>query len=285
MRRLARFMLGSMLALTLCGAHPTREITDRWREAEAAVTRGDWDLAGRLFTELEPLTDDPGLVAFNRGVIDYRRGNYRQAETHWRRALADAAVPPERRSNGLFNLADALVKQAGNSDAKQLQAAIECYELVLREATDDGLKSDAGHNLEVAKLLWAVAISRQPPKERDPGWENPETPERKEPPAPKPDPKKQEPPGPGDQETPAKQKTKAEPTKEKPAPGQEKKETTQQTPGSGSLKVINDDPTGPAITAEDANATLRRTADRLRRERQKLREESSQGERFRPNDW
>ena len=273
-----------LLAFALCAADPVRDLKDLLREAESAVSHGDWESAERLYAEAEPQTADPGLVAFNKGVILYHRGNYRQAEAHLRRSLADAAIEPTRRTRGLFNLGDCLVKQAGDSDAKQLQQAIECYELVLAESTDADLKADAIHNLELTKLLWAKAITKQPAKNRDPEWENPDKPEPKTPP---PSPKKEETqqPATGDSKSKPDAKTKAEISKEKADPAKDKKETTQKVPGSGSLKVLNDDITGPPLSAEDADTALKRVAERLRKERRKLREESSQGERFRPNDW
>lgn len=274
----------TLLALALCAADPVRDLKDLLREAESAVSLGNWELAERLYAEAEPQTADPGLVAFNKGVILYRRGNYRQAEAHLRRALGDAAIEPIRRTRGLFNLGDCLVKQAGDSDAKQLQQAIECYELVLVESADADLRADAVHNLELTKLLWAKAITKQPAKNRDPEWENPEKPEPKTPP---PSPKKDDgkEPETGDAKSKPDAKTKAEIGKEKADPAKDKKETTQQVPGAGSLKVLNDDIAGPPLTAEDADAALKRVAERLRKERRKIREESSQGERFRPNDW
>lgn len=270
-------------ALAVCGGQPPRSVGELMRDADAAVLRGDLETAESLYAEAEPLTADPGLVAFNKGVILFRRGQYRQAELHLRRSLADAAISPERRARGLFNLGDTLVKQAGDTDAKLLQTAIECYELVLREATDDGLKTDAAHNLELAKLLWAKAVAKQPAKQRDRDWENPETPEPKTPPPPKKEEGKE--PAVGDPKTKPDGKAKAEPTKEKVDSAKDKVETPQQVPGSGNLPVVNEDPTAGPVTTEDADAILKRTAARLQRERQKLREETSQGERFRPNDW
>src|SRR5437764_211914 len=42
-----------------------------------------------------------------------------------------------------------------------------------------GQPTDAGHNLEVAKLLWAKARAKRPPGERDPEWdESPQNPKR-----------------------------------------------------------------------------------------------------------
>ena len=272
-----------LTALLACGGQPVRTAADLMREADDAVSRGDLDAAEALYAEAEPLTADPGLVAFNKGVVLFRRGNFRQAELHWRRALADDAIPNERRARGLFNLGDALVKQAGVADAKMLQSAIACYELVGRESDDDGLKKDAAHNLELAKLLWAKAVAGQPPKDRDPNWENPDRQEPKQPPAPKKDDGKE--PGDADPGKKANSKDKIDPQKGKGElpKGKDTPETPKQVPGAGNLPVIN--PTGGPVTPEDADAILSKTAVRLLRERQKLRQDASQGERFRPNDW
>ncbi|WP_020469909.1 tetratricopeptide repeat protein [Zavarzinella formosa] len=279
-----RRILFMMAALVVAGGQPPRTVGELMREAEVAVGRGELDAAESLYAEAEPLTADPGLVAFNKGVVLFRRGNFRQAELHLRRALADAAIPPERRTKALFNLGDTLVKQAGDTNAKLLQTAIECYELVLRESTDDSLKTDTAHNLELAKLLWAAIISRQPPKDRDREFENPDKPEEKRPP---PSPKKEEgkEDAPGGPKTKPDQKEKSEPTKEKVESPKESQETTRKVPGSGNMPVLDDRAAAEPINTEDAEAILKRTAIRLQRERQKLREETSQGERFRPNDW
>lgn len=278
-----RRILFTMTALAVCGGQPVRTETDLLREADAAVARQDWAAAESLYAEVEPITADPGLVAFNKGVVLFRQKNYRQAELHWRRALADAAIPVERRARGLFNLGDALVKQAGAADAKTLQAAIECYDLVGRESEDAQLKTDAAHNLEVAKLLWAKAFAGQLPKDRDREWETPDREEPKQPPAPKRDDGKE--PANGDPGTKANSKDKIEQAKGKGDLPKDvaKQETPKTVPGAGNLPVINSD--GGPVAAEDVDATLAKTAARLQRERQKLREDASQGERFRPNDW
>src|SRR4029078_6442509 len=86
--------------------------------------------------------------------------------------LGDADIPPERRARSLYNLGNCLVRQAGETDVQLLQASIESYELALRGAADEGVRTDAGHNLEVAKLLWAKARAKRPPGERDPDWDD-----------------------------------------------------------------------------------------------------------------
>jgi hypothetical protein len=163
-----------------------------------------------------------------------------------------------------------------------LQTAIECYELVLRETTEEGIRSDAGHNLEVAKLLWAKARARRPPGERDTDWDEPMD-DRRMPP----DPNKQDNLG----------SDSVDDNSNKLEPGAKldigkgtnsgviPKETEKAMPGQGNLPVLPDTGEIPQLSREDAESALKRAAERLQRERYKLREEAVQGERPRANDW
>jgi tetratricopeptide (TPR) repeat protein len=273
----------AILAAGLVSAGPAEPPADLIREAGAAFERGDLDAAESLYSRAEERTADPGLVAFNKGAALYRRGDFRRAELCFRRALGDAEIPAERRGRGLYNLGNCLVRQAGETDVKLLQAAIDCYETALRESADEGVRSDAGHNLEVAKLLWAKARARRPASERDPEWDEPRPPK-----APPNDPSKQ-PENMGSDAT-AEGPKKADPSTrldigKGPDAGPAPKEIEKPTPGQGSLPVLPDTDKVESLAPDDARAVLKRTAERLQRERQKLREEAAQGERPRANDW
>ena len=136
------------LTVLLISAKPPRTNHDEIRQANAAFEEGEFETADLLYTRAEEWAVDPGLIAFNKANVLYRQGSDRRAELCYRRCLADKDVPAERRVRALYGLGNSLVRQAGESDIKLLQSAIECYELCLRSTTDDGLRSDAGHNLE-----------------------------------------------------------------------------------------------------------------------------------------
>jgi tetratricopeptide (TPR) repeat protein len=280
MKRSSQFLLAG-LGLALVAAGEPAAVVDRLREANDAFTRGDWEAAEGLYSQSEERVDDPGLVAFNKGSAHYRHGDYRRAEVCFRRSLGDAAIPAERRGRALYNLGNCLVREAGDTDVKTLQAAIECFELAARDAPDDGTRSDARHNLEVAKLLWAKARAKRPPGERDPEWDD--RPDTKRPPeGPKP-------PDPGSEGTDdGSRKGEAGAKLELgkgPEAGTVPKEAPKPAPGAGNLPVIEDKSQVTQQTPEDARAELKRATDRVQHERQKLREEAAQGDRPRAKDW
>jgi tetratricopeptide (TPR) repeat protein len=276
-------MLFSMVAVLLIGAGTPTTTDDLVRQANDAVERGDLDTAEHLYSQAEERAPDPGLIAFNKGTLLYHRADFRRAELSFRRSLGDAAIPPDRRARGLYNLGNCLVRQAGETDVRQLQSAIDCYEMVLRDSADEGLRSDAAHNLELAKLLWAKARARRPQGDRDPEWDEP-----KEPRQPPPDPTKP-PEGNGSDGTGDGPK-KLEPgpkldSGKGPGQGMVPKEAEKAAPGQGNLPVLPDTDDVRPIPLEDVWAELNRARQRLHRERQKLREEAAQGERPRANDW
>jgi tetratricopeptide (TPR) repeat protein len=272
----------ALLAIVLVSATPPAPPEDLIRKGNTAVEAGDLEGADAQYAQAEERTADPGLVAFNKAIVSFKRGDFRRAELGFRRALADGDIPADRRARGLYNLGTSLVRQAGETDVKQLQAAIECYELVLAETTDEGLRSDAGHNLELAKLLWAKARSRRPPGERDPDWEEPRDPKQPPPdPAKNPDDPANE--GNGDAKQPD-QGAKLDVGKGKDK-GVMPKETEKKAPGHGNLPVVPDKDQVESYAPDDARARLLQNVERIRKERLKLREEAGQGERPRANDW
>ena len=275
-------ILGAIVAISLVSAASPWDNDDLIRQADAAFERGDFEVADALYSRTEEWAADPGLVAFNKGNTLYRRGDDRRAELCFRRCLGDAAIAPERRSRSLYGLGNCLVRQAGESNVKSLQAAIECYETCLRSSNDEGLRSDAGHNVEIAKLLWARARAKRPPGERDPEWDDPREPK------PPPDPRTQPDDG-GPDHTGKGENTLDPSTKWDGGKGAQKgvqpQAIDQPTPGKGSLPVITDRDEVQSLSSEDAKAVLKHAVERLHRERQKLRQELSTGERPRANDW
>jgi tetratricopeptide (TPR) repeat protein len=272
----------SAVGLALVAAADPPSVVDQLRVGNDAFARGDWETAESAYAQAEERSPDPGLVEFNKGSALYRHGDFRRAELCFRRALGDADIPAERRGRALYNLGNCLVRQAGDTDVKTLQAAIECFERAARESPDQGVKTDAGHNLEVAKLLWARARAKRPPNERDPEWDDRPDPKRPPPDGPKP-------PDPGSEnngEGPKKFETGPKLDVGKgPEAGTMPKETDKAAPGAGNLPVLPDN--GEVKTMEPANvrAELKKAAERLQRERRKLREEAAQGDRPRPKDW
>ena len=273
----------AVIGVALVAAADPPSAADQFRAGNDAFARGDWEAAESLYAQAEERSPDPGLVAFNKGAALYRHGDFRRAELCFRRALGDADIPAERRGRALYNLGTCLVRQAGDTDVKTLQAAIECFERAVRASPDEGVRTDAGHNLEVAKLLWAKARAKRPPNERDPDWDN-DRPESKRPP---PDgPKPPDPGAEGNGDGPKKFETGPKLDVGKgPEAGAVQKETDKAAPGAGNLPVLPDTGQVESLAPDDARAVLKKTAERLQHERRKLREEAAQGDRPRPKDW
>jgi tetratricopeptide (TPR) repeat protein len=272
----------TVIGLALVAAADPPPVSDQVRAGNDAFARGDWETAEAQFAQAEERSPDPGLVAFNKGSSLYRHGDFRRAELCFRRSLGDADIPAERRGRVLYNLGNCLVRQAGDTDVKALQAAIECFERTVRESPDEGVRTDAGHNLEVAKLLWAKARAKRPPNERDPEWDDRPDPKRPPPEGPKPP----DPGAEGNGEGPRKLETGPKLDVGKgPEAGMIQKETDKTAPGAGNLPVLPDTGQVESLAPEDARKVLEKAAKRLQEERQKLRKEAAQGDRPRPKDW
>jgi tetratricopeptide (TPR) repeat protein len=183
MFRFRKHALAALLALALLSAAPLPSPDELIRQGNAAVERGEFGDALLSYQQAEERGSDPGLIAFNKANAYYQLSDYRRAENHFRMALDDAAISPERRPRALYNLGNCLVQQAGEKDLRMLRDAIRCYELCLEAVADTGLRSDAVHNLELAKLLWnkARAKSAKPPDPNsdEPPDTPPKTPEPK----------------------------------------------------------------------------------------------------------
>jgi tetratricopeptide (TPR) repeat protein len=266
--------------MLLLAAEPHEKAEALIRDAILAVDREQFPLADQLLSQAESRTSDPGLVAFNRGILLAQQKRFRDAEVQFRRSLEDSEIPLERRVRGWFNLGNTLVQQAGEENLAQLRSAIGCYENALdRLDSRHPLYSDLVHNLELAKMLWAKANARQP-QPKEPNEEPPERPEPKQ-----------------KQESLQQDEGKNEDMKSKQQEGKEKsdfvekkgdakaKETTEKkkTPGAGRLPVLKDDSQVQPISQDDTRRMLQRIADRLERERLNLRKEAAIG--IRDRDW
>ncbi len=276
-----------LLCVLLISAAPNAKPDDLIREGNQAVEKGEYEAALRLLQDAEERGTDPGLIAFNKATAYWHRGNYRDAENHYRMALDDTAAPVDRRSKGFFNLANCLVKQAGNSDLRLLREAIRYYEYCLDLATEDGLRKDAKHNLELAKLLWnkARAGSANPPTPNsDEPPDTPKQPESK----PKKDRDKSVEPGNKDGKESKKEidKTKVEKGSDVPEPKSDPHKTdAPPKPGPGRVPVIPDTDKLVPQSAEDTQAALREAETRLNEIRKQLRKFAAIPENPSGKDW
>jgi tetratricopeptide (TPR) repeat protein len=148
--------IGWMLVPAFLGS-AARHDAARWLlEGDEAYERGDYSSAADAYSNAELRTNDPGLVAFNKAAALYRLGRYGEAESYYERSLEDAG--DDRLPQALYNLANCLVHQAGDTDAGILERAIANYERCLRlEPKDSGLAEDARANLELTRALLARA--------------------------------------------------------------------------------------------------------------------------------
>jgi tetratricopeptide (TPR) repeat protein len=166
MRELALVWLAPLLGLGLLGSVPDSDALGLVRQGNAAFSWADYAAAVEFYTRAEEGSTDPGLVAFNKATALYRLRHYREAELHYRRCWEDAEGT--RLAHLLYSLGNAIVQQAGNSDAARLKQAIGLYELCLhQEGAEPSLLADARHNLELARLLLVKAAAGKGKNEQD----------------------------------------------------------------------------------------------------------------------
>ena len=274
-------LLVPVACLLLLAAGPGAE-DDLIRAANAAFLRGDAETADTLYSQAEERAGDPGLVAFNRAVVLFQRGEFRDAELHYMRVLEDKACPPDRAARAWFNRGTCLLRRGGSPIV--YRSAVACFDRCLESpAADEPLKADARHNLELAKLLWFEANKVAPKKE---------TPNEPPPPDVEPPPSKS-----NDTEnngTTDKVDLKGGPngTQAQPqpvmgkAPNAAATPTNAQTAGNNStLPVLKDDTPLQQLSPEDAREYLRRTAARLRRDRETMNKTLSGTDRPGVRDW
>jgi tetratricopeptide (TPR) repeat protein len=253
-------MLAAALAVS-AGPSPSESPEELIRLGNAAYLRGDLDAADQFYKAAAERTQDPGLVAFNRAAVAVQKGEVREAELNYLRALDDRAAPPDRRAKALYNRGVCLLARGGSAGV--YRSAIACFEQSLDLfPADDPLAADARHNLELAKLLWgkARAAEKTPPKPSD------LPPDVPEPPPPKSDEGTgqepgSEPSGPGGQPGVRPEAAHGLP------PGGKPRETNQKAPGPGSLPVVLDADRPQPLSPEDTRAILQQIAERLERDR------------------
>lgn len=250
------------------------------RNGNAAFARGEYARALELFSQAEGQTTDPGLVAFNKAAALYQFGRFREAELHYRRCREDASGT--RLARLLYGLGNCLVQQGATGDAGQLDQAIRSYEecLTLGDADDD-LKTDARHNLEVAKQL----RSQRPPggQQSNPPDDSPKSQQER--------PDGRSPDGQTGEDEPngkspfAKGKAVSLPA-EKRRPGTKATPVDQSPPpGKGNLPPVPDQDELARLSPEDAREHLRQSALRIAQELREHRRRSLLAPARRIPDW
>lgn len=255
----------------LVAAAPNNEATpeELIRQANASFLRGDIDDADRLYAAAEEKTTDPGLVAFNRAAVLFQQGEYRNAELHYARVLDDAACPVDRAARAWYNRGTCLLRRGVS--AAVYRSAIACLERCLEStAADEPLKADARHNLELAKILWNDA--RKATSKPDTPNENPPPEDPQNNPPPKPSGSDEQPGAPetGDGSNSG---TNPKPvTQQSMMPSNGAKNNPTANPGNApNLQPLQDSNIPQPLSPEDTREHLRRTAERIKKDKQNLR--------------
>jgi len=147
-------------AVSSYAAEPTPH--DLVAQANKALTGGDTVKALHLYDEAEKLLPDSPQIAYNRGVAQYRKGDYEKATELFTKALAtrDLSLDAKARFNlGNCAYASALKMQSDLPKAiDKLGEAIVRYREALEANPDD---MDARANIERAQLLIKDLIDKE----------------------------------------------------------------------------------------------------------------------------
>jgi hypothetical protein len=279
-------LLIPIAAVLLVSAAPAVDVTELLRQGNAAFAREDYVAAVTAFTQVEDLTDDPGLVAYDKAAALYRmalqpenvrqRGRLlRESEQSYRHALEDATG--SRRWAALYGLGNSLVQQHQGRGVKTLFDAIACYEQVLAGDAEPQLKEDARHNLELAKLLWAE--DRKPPDSQD---KPPNDPNESDPPKPRDPPTTR--PNQGSEAGMGTPDPHGQRVQAQASPGQQPIQVDQAPPGAKSLPPVpeTDEQT---LSPDDAKEHLRRAIEEIRREKQEYQRRAAKPPARGVKDW
>jgi tetratricopeptide (TPR) repeat protein len=278
--------------LLLAAAAPLEsDAEDLIRRANAAFERDDLAEAERLYQSAEVLTNDPGLVAFNRAAVLFHRAQaaqpdlYAEAAKYFSWALNDAACPPERAARAWYNRGTCLMRQPG-ATATVYRSSIACLERCLDSASaDPPLRANAAYNLKLAKLLWNEARKREK-KEDNPNRDLPAEDPRSENPPESPmgiDPRAMSPEtgdGTAGVESSRVLGQHAATATMKGAQG-----LSPMPAATGQLRPFDDLGDARSLTPEETREKLRRTAERLRRDQQIMRTTLYGSERPGLHDW
>jgi tetratricopeptide (TPR) repeat protein len=236
---------------------------ERLREAEAALARGDEEAAEREFRAALAHTDDPGYVAYNLGVLAAKREDWRTAELWFNRTLDDDMIPEGRAARAWYNRGLVLLRAGKRSEV--YLAAMESFERCLENPSCVGaLRSDAAHNLEIAKRLWFVL--RQEEKARPPKPNTPTPPTRTPDPTPP-----MAPPMPPPMTTPSVVENATAPLVKSDGPTDPATSPSDRAtkPDAGLQPVLTDAADFPPRTPEEARAALAKIASRLQKDRRR----------------
>lgn len=259
---MTRFLAGALSLVCVSASPPGVSPADWVRSGNIAFAQGDLALAEECYQRAAETTDDPGLVAYNRGCVALAAGDYRAAELLFLQASSDAAASMPRRVQAEYNRGVALVHRTDESHA--LRAACTAFEHVLAMLPPGhDLDPPARQNLELAKLLWAEAVAREnrsadstpPPLTNVP--------------APVESPMGT---APGGTAEPGSTSGDPDPNAPpEPANATDRGQTPQQTerlqPGAGTLPVVMDRLDAPPLSSADARIHLQRAAQRIQQDR------------------
>ncbi|HEY1187090.1 MAG TPA: hypothetical protein VGE74_05500 [Gemmata sp.] len=270
------------LVLLAAAAPQTETPDDLIRRANALFRDGDKAEADKRYAEAEERTRDPGLVAFNRGAVLFDQEKYGPAAEFYECALKDAACPADRAAKAWYNRGTCLLRLGGSWDT--YRRAVACFEHTLDSpATDERLRADARHNIELAKLLCAKEREKDENKKKSPNADVP--PEENNQPRQQPDQQ------PGGEQNSGEQTESGSATKsaggQAQQPGATKPTGTDQTaPGNNAaLEVLKDTDQVQPLSEKDARAHLAETAKRIKREQQALLRTLYGPERAAVKDW
>lgn len=241
-------LIFSLLAVS---ASPDVEL-EALRTGLAHLEAGENEAALRSFELAARLTDDPGIVAFDRGIALARLGRFRDAEVQFIRCLDDSEIPMERRARALYNRGVCLIDR---DDIAAIRMSIDCFAASRDISSDPQLTADAKFNLELAKLRWHAMKPRtsQAPTPNDGSYDDPSRPDSSN----------------GSADGRADTTTGTKPTTEK-AGGNPANPVTPRTPGAGTLPVLKDDSVLTPMSSEETQVYLEQLAERLRRQRQNV---------------
>ncbi|HLW63781.1 MAG TPA: hypothetical protein VKS79_00590 [Gemmataceae bacterium] len=267
-------LAGAAIALT--GAHQSERADDYERRAEAAFAAGQYSEADFLYSRAEDSSAEPGRTAFNHGIALFHLGRYRDAERLFRCSLEDASSSDEK-AKSRFNLGTSLLYASNGQDVNRLAEAMDCFRHCLTAASDESLRDDARHNLELSKQFWRRLRQNEPPPKEDEPQNNDSRPPDKEPNTPmnsSPEASNsnssgagQNPAGPAPTEGP------------KPIP------TNQQQPGAGHIPPIPESEQLKPLSPQEARELLQQAAERIARERKAMQKAATGNEPRSYPDW
>jgi tetratricopeptide (TPR) repeat protein len=266
-------LLAAPLLLAALAPAPARDPEVLLREGSAAYERGDFAAAVALFEKAQVRATDPPLVAFNLACARYQLAIAEDGSTaqfHVAAQLFRCCLAPDdpRRARALYGLGNCLLLASsgeGAPDPDGLRAAVESYELCLRDAQDQRLRTDARYNLQRARLLLAQALAAAPETPEDSGGGEDSEPDPPDNPAAQPQPGSEPAPG-------SKPDERSGATPIEPRPGDELTRTdAPPAPGKGTLPPVPDKAEPAPLSPAQAAEHLRRAARRIRDERQAFR--------------